>query len=118
MQFVDEGLILWFTRLMTSLNLSKSDAKAIAYDNIQGVHLIGCARCKWVYPGMMKSIPFSALAVVTFKKSTKNPSIFLNSSFSHSRISVATRSFRLRPVCSFPPMFLPMISPNLLSFAV
>lgn len=34
------------------------------------------------------------------------------------RMSVATWSFLLRPVCSFPPMSLPMISDKRLSLAV
>lgn len=90
--------------------------------------VVGCQRlhlgfeerrvtCKCVYPGINMSTSLSALSTMTRIKPFNPSSTAFISSSSHSRISVATWSFRERPVWSLPPRG-PMSSLNRLSLAV
>lgn len=93
---------------------------------------------RWVYPGITASTSFSARETMTFSRSLRYPSTLavssiypesagfgLDSSPPHSlartsqmRMSVATWSFLLLPVCSLPPISLPTISLSRRSLAV
>lgn len=73
--------------------------------------------CKWVYPGMRMSFSSSARSTITRIRSLRPFSTAPTSPRSHRRISVATWSFRERPVWSLPPSG-PMSSVNRRSFAV
>lgn len=91
---------------------------ANAYSLFRGQPVVGFLVKKEKVPGHKWSISCSARAAVASRKSCKYPLSFWSSPRSHKRMSVATWSFLLRPVCNFPPISLPIISPSRRSLAV
>src|SRR5690606_608759 len=69
----------------------------------------GWAVCRWVKPGITVSASASARPNKPCCKRVISPRMVSISSRSHRRMSVATWSLRLRPVCSFLPV-MPMRS--------
>lgn len=73
--------------------------------------------CKWVYPGIRYWISFAARSTMTRRSALTELTMSSVSPMSHSRMSVATWSFRERPVCNLPPTG-PTSSVSRRSFAV
>ena len=106
-----------FIRATIWARRSPSRFHAHACESIQWPQRIGCADCRWVYPGIRMSTSARA------RTAAVRTSVFNSSpSDAHTprrwrRRSVTTWSFRLRPVCTLPPG-APISSVSRRSFAV
>ena len=94
---------IWLIRRRASTRRSVSRYNISNHAITWWPKLTGCAVCKWVKPGMIVSVCCSAKSSKPLCKRTNRAMILSVSSRSHRRISVATWSLRLRPVCSFLP---------------
>ena len=90
-------------RRRASANRSRSRASMNTYARRWWASSTGCARCRWVYPGIglvRWRSACSTSAACTSRSARRIASI---SDRSQSRMSSAIWSFRERPVWSFPP---------------
>ena len=74
-----------------------------AYARRWWAKVTGCARCKWVYPGIIAVLYSSALSFITIRSAFISADISPHLFLKYRRRSSATWSLRLRAVCSFLP---------------
>mmetsp|Transcript_542 Transcript_542/g.1973 ORF Transcript_542/g.1973 Transcript_542/m.1973 type:complete len:217 (+) Transcript_542:744-1394(+) len=92
-----------FTRCTRSCRRCASRSSAAAWDMTQCEKRTGCAGCRCVYPAMRISMCCSARPHMISSSWHSSSPASASWRRSHRRTSVATWSFRERPVCSFLP---------------